>query len=343
MTTEPGPDLAATYLGLPLTSPLVGSASPLWWDLEAMRAAQDAGMGAIVLPSLYEEEIEREAHQLQRLLAQGSGAFVEAATYLPELEEYRTGPAPYLRHLELAATTLTVPVIGSLNGVTPGGWLEYSTMMAEAGAAAVELNPYLVAADPAVSAAEVEDRLVELVAQVVSEVGVPVAVKLSPWFSALANLAVRLVRAGAAGLVLFNRFVQPDVDLDRLTTVDDVRLSTPAELLLPLRWVALLRDRVDCSLALSGGVHSGDDAAKAVLVGADAVMATSVLLERGPDHVASLVAGLRSRLTAHGYTSVGQARGAMSAHNVAEPEAYERAWYHHALTHWPSGTSPERG
>jgi dihydroorotate dehydrogenase (fumarate) len=342
MTAGAGPDLATTYLGLSLSSPVVGSASPLWWDLEAMRAAQDAGIGAIVLPSLYEEEIEREAHQLQRLLAQGSGAFVEAASYLPELEEYRTGPVPYLRHLEAAATTLAVPVIGSLNGVTPGGWLEYSAMMADAGAAAVELNPYLVAADPGVGAAEVEDRLVELVAEVVAEVRVPVAVKLSPWFSALAELALRLVGAGAAGLVLFNRFVQPDVDLDRLAIVDAVHLSTPSELLLPLRWVALLRDRVGCSLALSGGVHSGDDAAKAVLVGADAVMATSVLLERGPGHVASLVAGLSDRLGGHGYTSATQARGAMSAHNVAEPEAYERAWYRHALTSWPSPASPNR-
>jgi dihydroorotate dehydrogenase (fumarate) len=336
MTEEITVELRSRYLGLDLASPVVGSASPLWWDLDAMRSAQDAGIGAIVLPSLYEEEIERDAQELQRLLHQGAGTFVEAATYLPEVDEYRTGPTPYLRHLEAAADALEVPVIGSLNGVTPGGWLEYSAMMAGAGAAAIELNPYVVAADPQLSALDVEQRLVELVAEVVAEVEVPVAVKLSPWFSALTDLAVRLVEAGAAGLVLFNRFVQPDVDLDRLVIVDHVHLSTPSELLLPLRWVALLRDRVDCSLALSGGVHSGDDATKALLVGSDVVMVTSALLASGPDHVEVLIEGMLQRLTGHGYTSVAQARGAMSAGNVAEPEAYERAWYRHALTSWPS-------
>lgn len=329
--TPGGIDLSSRYMGLELRSALVASASPLWRDLDALAAVEAAGAGAVVLPSLYEEEIEHDARTLQQLLHQGAGTFVEAASFIPEMGEYHTGPTPYLRHLEAAARRLSIPVIASLNGVTPGGWVEYAAMMADSGAAAIELNPYLVAADPAVRSSEVEDRLVELVGEVVAEVGVPVAVKLSPWFSALANLAGRLVDAGTAGLVLFNRFVQPDVDLERLEIVDAVHLSSPAELLLPLRWVALLRDRLDCSLALSGGVADGDDAAKAVLVGADAVMTTSALLRHGPGHLGAIATGLASRLSSHGYATLRQARGAMSAGNVPDPEAYERALYRHAL------------
>ncbi len=197
---------------------------------------------------------------------------------------------------------------------------------------AIELNPYVVAADPSLDSAAVEARLVELVTEVSAAVEIPVAVKLSPWFSALANLAGQLVDAGAAGLVLFNRFVQPDVDLDSLTVVDDVHLSTPAEIAIPLRWCALLSGQLSCSLALSGGVHDGDAAAKAVLVGADIAMSTSALLLHGPDHAAVIRDGLVDRLTAHGYTSIRQARGALSAGNAPEPEAYERAHYVHALT-----------
>ena len=333
-------DLGTDYLGLQLCTPLVASASPLGTDLEALVALEVCGAGAVVLPSLYEEEIERDALTLMELLHQGAHSFVEAATYIPEMQEYHTGPTPYLRHLEAAVDRLSIPVIASLNGVSPGGWIEYAVMQAEAGAAAIELNPYLVAADPLLCAVDVEHRLVELVSEVCAEVTIPVAVKMSPWFSALANLAGRLVEAGAAGLVLFNRFVQPDVDLRRLAIVDDVRLSTSADLLLPLRWTALLRDQLGCSLALSGGVHDGDDAAKAVLVGADVVMTTSALLRHGPQYVAVLVADMAERLAGLGYSSVRQARGAMSAGNVPEPEAYERAWYHHALTSYRQPSQP---
>jgi dihydroorotate dehydrogenase (fumarate) len=333
-TTTTPVDLSTTYLGLDLRSPIVASASPLGRDLGSLAALEAAGVGAVVLPSLYEEEIEQDARTLQTMLHQGADAFVEAATYIPEMDEYRTGPTPYLRHLEAAVDQLSIPVIGSLNGTTPGGWIEYAAMMGDAGAAAVELNPYLVAADPAVTPDEMERRLVELVTQVCAEVEVPVAVKLSPWFSALANLARLLVDAGAAGLVMFNRFVQPDIDLDALAVVDDVHLSTPAELLLPMRWTALLRDQVDCSLALSSGVHDGDGATKAVLVGADVVMTTSALLRHGPEHASTIGEGLAARLAQHGYSSVTEARGAMSAGNVPDPESYERAWYRHALTHY---------
>jgi len=324
-------DLSTDYLGLTLRSPIVASASPIGRDLLAVEALEAAGVGAVVMPSLFEEQIENDARTLAHLLHQGSESFVEAATYIPEMDEYRTGPTPYLHHLQVVRRHVHVPVIASLNGTTPGGWTEYAAQMADAGASAIELNPYLVAADAHHTAVQVEDRLVSLVEDVCAAVEVPVAVKLSPWFSAMANLATRLVDAGAAGLVLFNRFVQPDVDLETLTVVDSVHLSTPAEIALPLRWCALLRDQVDCSLALSGGVHDGDAAAKAVLVGADVVMSTSALLRHGPGFASVLRDGLVSRLSGNGYTSVRQARGALSAGNAPDPEAYERAHYMHAL------------
>lgn len=324
-------DLHTDYLGLELRSPIVASASPLGRDVSAVGALDAAGVGAVVLPSLFEEQIESDARTLQQLLHQGAEMFVEATTFIPELDEYRTGPQPYLRHLEAVRATVSMPVIASLNGTTPGGWIEHSARMADAGADAIELNPYLVAADPTVTAADVEERLLELVAEVCAEVEVPVAVKLSPWFSALAHLVGRLVDAGAAGLVLFNRFVQPDVDLDTLTVVDDVHLSHPGELALPLRWCALLRAQTDRSLALSGGVHDGDAAAKAVLVGADVVMSTSALLRHGPAYAAVLRDQMVAQLVGHGYASVRQARGALSAGNAPDVEAYERAHYLHAL------------
>jgi len=328
----PSLDESTSYLGLELTSPLVASSSPLGRDLDSLRDLENAGVGAVVLPSLYEEEIEQDARTLQMLLHQGADTFVEAATYIPEVDEYRTGPKPYLRHLEAAVEALSIPVLASLNGTTPGGWTEYAAMMADSGAAAIELNPYQVAADASLTPDEHERQILELTEQVVASVEVPVSVKLSPWWSALANLATRLVEAGASGLVLFNRFVQPDIDLDTLTVVDHVKLSTPAEILLPLRWTALLRDHVPCSIALSGGVHDGDAVAKALLAGADVVMTTSALLRHGPGHAAAMRRGLGERLASHGYESVGEARGAMSAGNVPDPEAFERAWYRHALT-----------
>jgi dihydroorotate dehydrogenase (fumarate) len=332
----PSVDLRTTYLGLGLRSPVVPSASPIGRDVDLLRRAADAGAGAVVLPSLFEEQVQADARDLLRLLSQGAGSFVEAATFFPEVGEYRTGAVPYLRHLEATVAAVDVPVIASLNGTTPGGWTRYAVQQAEAGAAAIELNAYQVAADPDETSAEVEQRLVDLVAQVCSQVDVPVAVKLSPWYSALGHLCRRLVATGAAGLVLFNRFVQPDVDLDTLEVVDRVHLSDPAELAQPLRWCALLRDRVDVSLAVSSGVHDGDGAAKAVLVGADVVMTASALLRHGPEHVGTILDGLRSRLAGLGYESLAQARGALSAGNAPDPDAFERAHYITALTRYRS-------
>jgi dihydroorotate dehydrogenase (fumarate) len=298
-------DLRTTYLGLDLSCPVVPSASPIGRDLE-----------------------------LQRLLHQGAGTFVEATSYFPEVGEYRTGATPYLRHLEAAVAALDLPVIASLNGTSPGGWTRYARAQQDAGAAAIELNPYVVAASPDDTAASVEEKLIALVAQVCNEVTVPVAVKLSPSYSALAHLAAQLVDAGAAGLVLFNRFLQPDVDLDALEVVDEAHLSHPGELLLPLRWCALLRPQLDVSLALTSGVHDGEAAAKAVLVGADVAMAASALLRHGPEHVTALRDGLERVLGDHGYTSVAQARGALSAANAPDPDAFERAHYIQALTRY---------
>lgn len=338
--TATTPDLSTTYLGLDLRTPVVPSASPIGRDLDLLRRAVDAGAGAVVLPSLFEEQIEAEARDLVRLLHQGAGSSVEAATYFPEMDEYRTGAVPYLRHLEAAVTALDVPVIASLNGTTPGGWTRHAVQQQEAGAAAIELNAYGVAADPERTSAEVEQQLVDLVSQVRSQVDVPVAVKLSPSYSALANLAVRLVDAGASGLVLFNRFVQPDIDLDSLEVVDQVHLSHPGELAQPLRWCALLRDRVTASLAVTSGVHDGDAAAKAILAGADVAMAASALLRHGPEHVGVIVDGLADRLAGHGYRNVAEARGALSAGNAPEPAAYERAHYVAALTRYRTDRPP---
>jgi dihydroorotate dehydrogenase (fumarate) len=327
-------DLRTAYLGLDLACPIVASASPIGRDLDLLRRVAGAGAGAVVLPSLFEEQIAADAVELQRLLHQGAGTFVEATTYFPDVGEYRTGPTPYLRHLEAAVTALDIPVIASLNGTSPGGWTRYATAQQDSGAAAIELNPYVVAADPAETSASIEQRLIDLVGEVCAEVTVPVAVKLSPSYSALAHLATQLVEAGASGLVLFNRFVQPDVDLDALVVVDEVHLSHPGELLLPLRWCALLRPHLDVSLALTSGVHDGAAAAKAVLVGADVAMAASALLRHGPEHVGVIRDGLSDVLADHGYTSVAQARGALSAANAPDPDTYERAHYIQALTRY---------
>jgi dihydroorotate dehydrogenase (fumarate) len=326
-------DLTTTYLGRRLRSPLVASSSPLGRDLDQLRAMVDAGVGAVVLPSLFEEQVTTDAVTLQQMLHQGAFGFAESpGTMFPEVGGYGTGPDPYVRHLAAAAEALDVPVIASLNGVSVGGWTRYARLQQDAGAAAIELNPYVVAADPAVTGSEVDDRLVDLVAEVCSLVEVPVAVKLSPSHSALANLAVRLVDAGAAGLVLFNRFLQPDVDLDRLDVVDEAHLSGPGDLLAPLRWCALLREHVPGSLALTSGVHDGDAATKAMLVGADVAMVASALLRHGPGFAATILDGLERRLDQLGYTSVAQAHGALAAHRAPDPEAYERAHYVHALT-----------
>jgi dihydroorotate dehydrogenase (fumarate) len=330
------PDLRTSYLGLELRSPLVASASPLTGELDGLRRLQDAGAAAAVLPSLFEEQLTHDQIELDRLLETTSEHVGEAQSYFPELQDYNTGPWSYLERIEQAKRAVTIPVIASLNGVTPGGWVRHASRMQDAGADALELNIYSVATDPLVGAAELEARYLELVATVCAAVTVPLAVKLSPFFTALANLALRVVEAGADGLVLFNRFYQPDLDLDTLDVVPRLVLSTSEELRLPLRWIAILRGQVDGSLAATTGVHTGLDAAKVLLAGADVAMMTSALLRHGPGYVRTVERELVAILAERGYDSVGQLRGSMSRSAMPDPAGFERANYMRTLMSWSS-------
>jgi dihydroorotate dehydrogenase (fumarate) len=330
------PDLRTTYLGLELRSPLVASASPLTGELDGLRRLQDAGAAAAVLPSLFEEQLTHDQVELDRLLETTSEHVGEAQSYFPELEDYNTGPWSYLQRIEQAKRAVAIPVIASLNGVTPGGWVRHAERMQDAGADALELNLYTVATDPRVGAAELEARYLELVAAVRAAVTVPLAVKLSPFFTALANMVVRIVEAGADGLVLFNRFYQPDLDLDALDVVPRLVLSTSEELRLPLRWIAILRGHVRASLAATTGVHTGLDAAKVLLAGADVAMMTSALLRHGPGHVRTVERELTQLLAERDYDSVVQLRGSMSRSSMPDPEGFERANYMRTLMSWSS-------
>ena len=328
-------DLTTTYLGLELASPLVASASPLTGRLDTLERLAAAGAAAVVLPSLFEEDITAAAMDRQRLFTQGTEAFAEALTYLPEPE----GDDELDRHLQLvtdAKATLDIPVIASLNGTTRGGWIRYASDLVDAGADALELNVYGIGANADDTAASFEIELLRLVRAVRDEVEVPLAVKISPFFTVLSHFVGQVAAAGADGLVCFNRFYQPDFDLETLAVTPTLDLSTSAELRLPLRWIGLLHGRVQCSLALSTGVHTRDDAAKALLAGADVVMATSSLLVHGPEHLGTLHRGLSEWLEDHEYESVAQARGSVSARSVPDPDAYERANYRQVLRRFTS-------
>ena len=295
-----------------------------------------AGAAAAVLPSLFEEQLTHDQVELDRLLETTSEHVGEAQSYFPELEDYNTGPFAYLQRIEQAKRAVAIPVIASLNGVTPGGWVRHAERMQDAGADALELNLYSVATDPRVGAAELEARYLELVAAVRAAVTVPLAVKLSPFFTALANMAVRIVEAGADGLVLFNRFYQPDLDLDSLDVVPRLVLSTSEELRLPLRWMAILRGQVRASLAATTGVHTGLDAAKVLLAGADVAMMTSALLRHGAGHVRTVERELVAILAERDYDSVAQLRGSMSRSSMPDPAGFERANYMRTLMSWSS-------
>jgi dihydroorotate dehydrogenase (fumarate) len=329
-------DLGTRYLGLDLRSPIVPSASPMGQRIDTLKAIQDAGAGAVVLPSLFEEQIEHEEIQIHGVLDMLADSNPEALSYLPEFEDYNTGSDPYLQHLEDCVRELDVPVIGSLNGISSGGWISHAKRMQEAGAAALELNVYFIAADPDETSDDVEMRYVKLVEAVRAEITIPLSVKIGPFFSSVGHMAHRLVAAGADGLVLFNRFMQPDIDLETLTLDARLSLSSSAELLLPLRWVGILRDRVHASLALTTGCHSAEDALKAILVGSDVVMMASALLHEGPDHIATVLSGVEMWLDEHGYESVEQARGSMSLAKVPNPVAYARANYARLVTSFVS-------
>jgi dihydroorotate dehydrogenase (fumarate) len=329
-------DLRTTYLGLELRSPLVASPSPLTGEVDGLRRLEAAGVGAVVLPSLFEEQLTHDQLELDRLLETTSDHTGEAMSYFPDLQDYNTGPWTYLDHITQAKRALAVPVIASLNGITPGGWVGHAKRMRDAGADALELNLYTVATDPRVGAAELEARYLDLVADVRAAVSIPLAVKLSPFFTALANFAARLAAAGVDGLVLFNRFYQPDLDLDSRDVVPRLVLSTSEELRLPLRWIAILYGRVQTSLAATTGVHTGLDAAKVLLAGADVAMMTSALLRNGPEHVAVVEQQLRAVLAEHDYDSVTQLRGSMSRVHMPDPAGFERANYVRTLMSWSS-------
>jgi len=329
-------DLRTAYLGMELKNPLVASASPLCGHLDMLMRLEDAGASAVVMQSLFEEQIEHEALDLHSMLEAWAESFPEALGYMPELDDYNTGPAAYLQYLEAAKELLGIPLIGSLNGSSPGGWVRYARSIEAAGADALELNVYYVAADPDTTSADVEARYLELVASVRQAVTIPLAVKVGPYFSAMANMARRLVEAGADGLVIFNRFLQPDIDLESLSVVPALHLSTPEEVRLPLRWIAILRDQIQASLAATTGVHTAEDAVKLILAGADAVMMTSALLRHGPEYLSLILDGIDTWLDTNDYESVEQAKGSVSQASVPDPAAFERSNYMQALVSYSS-------
>ncbi len=325
-------DLRTTYLGLGLKNPLVAAASPLSKKVDTVRRLEDAGIAAVVMYSLFEEQIAHESNALDHYLNLGTDSYAEATSYFPDLERYNVGPEEYLELIRKLKASVQVPIIASLNGVSSGGWVEYAHKMEQAGADALELNIYYVDTNPEITAQELEQAYVNLVADVRKQVRIPLAVKLSPYFTALPNLAQRLAGAGANGLVLFNRFYQPDLDIEALEVVPSLALSSSDELRLPLRWTAILHGRVQADLALTGGVHTAQDVVKSVMAGANVVMMASELLARGVGRVAELRADLERWLEEYEYQSIQQMRGSMSQKAVAEPAAYERANYMKALT-----------
>lgn len=327
--------LRTTYLGLTLPHPVVASASTLTGDLDRLVALEEAGAAAVVLPSLFEEQIEHEAMALHHALDFGAELSPEATTgYFPEPPAWEAGPDAHLALVRLAKDALRIPVIASLNGTTAGGWTRYAKLLADFGADALELNVYLIAADPDQSGAEVEDQYLRLVNAVRNAVDLPLAVKVGPYFSSTGHMARRLVEAGADALVLFNRFYQPDIDLDELTVTPNLVLSSPAEMRLVLRWMALLRGRVDAQLAATTGVHAATDVVKLVLAGADVVMVASALLRHGPEYVGVLRDGVQHWFDERGYTGLDQARGSLSQRSSPDPSAFERANYRRALTEY---------
>jgi dihydroorotate dehydrogenase (fumarate) len=324
-------DLSTTYLGMRLRSPVLASASPLTGDLESLGALDAAGVGAVVLPSLFEEQIEHEEIDLHELFEHATDSVAESLTWFPEVYAYPTGPDAYLDHLRAARAALSIPVIASLNGVSAGGWLRYAKLCQDAGADALELNVYAIETDPTTSAADVERRTLALVREVRAAVTIPLAVKVGPFYSAFAHMASQLDEAGADGLVLFNRFLQPDIDLDTLEVSPSLVLSTPEELRLPLRWIAILKGRVPVSLAGTTGVHGWEGALKLLLAGADAVMLASALLRGGPHVAARVLEGLTAWMTEREYASVEQLKGSLSQASCRDPAAFERANYMRAL------------
>jgi dihydroorotate dehydrogenase (fumarate) len=325
-------DLTTKYLGLTLRSPLVPAASPLSIELDNLKQMEAVGAGAVILESLFEEQLRADRDELAERLEQGTESFAEALSYFPEPAEFKLGPETYLEQIAAAKRALSIPVIASLNGSTLGGWVDYARQIQGAGADALELNIYAIPTDPDTTAAEVEDNYVKIVRSVKEQVTIPVTVKLSPFFTNFAHVAKRLDEAGADGLVLFNRFYQPDIDLQNLEVVPNILLSTPMAMRLPLRWIAILYGRVKADLAATSGVHRATDALKMLMAGAAVTTMASALLRHGIKHLATVESEMRQWMEEHEYESVAQMRGSMSQRNCPDPSSFERAQYMKAIS-----------
>lgn len=325
-------NLNTSYLGLNLKSPLVASASPLSETVDGFKRLEDAGAGAVVMYSLFEEQLRQEQLLLHHHTTSTADSHAEALSYFPDVHHFKTDSHGYLELIRKAKEAVNIPVIGSLNGTTPGSWVKFAKRIEEAGADALELNLYSVPASIDMDGAQVEANDLEVVRHVCEAIRIPVAVKISPFFSSIPNMAMRFTYAGARGLVMFNRFYQPDIDLEELTVKPNVRLSNSDALRLPLRWIAILYGRLDTDFAATGGVHTGHDVAKLLLAGAQVTMMASALLRHGPNHIRKVEAELRQWMDLNEYHSIGQMRGALSQINCEDPTAYERAQYMHALT-----------
>ncbi|HMP73750.1 MAG TPA: dihydroorotate dehydrogenase-like protein [Kiritimatiellia bacterium] len=327
-------DLSTTYLGLKLKNPIIHSSSPLSDQVDNIRALEDAGAGAVVMFSIFEEQLRLESAALDHYTTQGADSFAESLSYFPSTEDYNISPHRYLDLVQRAAEAVDIPVIGSLNGISSEGWIDYAKQIQQAGADALELNIYFLPTDINITGAEIEDRYLSIAKGVRDSVSIPVAVKLNPFFSSIANIAHQLDRIGINGLVLFNRFIQPDIDLEELEVKHDLTLSTPAEIRLPLRWIAILYGRLGCSLAATRGVHSANEIIKYILAGADAVMTTAAVLKKGIPVIEAFRHDLLMWMERFEYDSIEQMKGALSQKSVADPDAFERAQYIRTLEHF---------
>jgi dihydroorotate dehydrogenase (fumarate) len=324
-------DLTTNYLGLRLRTPLVASASPLSQEIDGIRHLEDAGASAIVLYSLFEEQLRQESFELEHHLNEATNSFAEAASFFPQPDEFRLGPEGYLNHIRRAKKAVAVPIIASLNCTSVGGWIEYAKLIQQAGADALECNIYSIPTDPELTSGAVEQQYLDIIKAVKTAVTIPVAVKISPFFSNMANMAKRFDEAGANALVLFNRFYQPDINLDELEIQPNVLLSTPQALRLPLTWIGILYGRLRANLAATSGVHGPEDVIKLLMVGADVTMLCSTLLRNGVSHIRVIERGVVDWMTEHEYESVQQMKGSMSQIRCPNPSAFERAQYMKAV------------
>ncbi len=324
-------NLSTNYLGLKLRTPLVPSASPLSEDLDNLKRMEDAGAPAVVLYSLFEEQIRYERYELHWSLSQGTESYPESLNYFPEPANLLIGPEGYLKHIQRAKQAVAIPVIASLNGCTPGGWTDFAKQIEQAGADALELNIYSIQTDPRRTGEEVEQEYLQIVQEVRAVVKLPLAVKVSPYFTNFANMALRFAEKGANGLALFNRFYQPDIELEALEVAPHVMYSTPMAMRLPLRWIAILHEKVETSLAATSGVHRGTDAIKLIMAGADVTMLCSALMRHGIEQIRTIEREMVAWMDEHEYTSVAQMKGSLSQRNCADPAAFERAQYLRAV------------